>query len=110
AIAAGGSHTCALTAAAQQIHCWGSNDDGQLGDGTALGDTALAPAADRPVLASEIDDSPLTAIAIAAGASHTCAVRKDRKVMCWGSDMAGQLGEGTILQYSTPQPARILCP
>ena len=74
AVAAGLSHTCALSAAG--LWCWGSNSQGQLGVDTG---TSTAPVtAPMPV--------PLVAnpIAIAAGAQHTCAVRGTGAVLCWG--------------------------
>ena len=65
--------------------CWGSNDHGQLGDGTK--DSRKAPA----------DVSGLTAgvIALAAGTGHTCALKKDGSVQCWGLNDHGQLGNGS---------------
>jgi alpha-tubulin suppressor-like RCC1 family protein len=50
------------------------------------------------------------ALAIAAGAAHTCALKVDHTLVCWGSDEAGQLGEGAPLQLSVPQPTQISCP
>lgn len=35
-----------------------------------------------------------TALAIAAGYDHTCLVRDDRAVLCWGANHHGQIGDG----------------
>ena len=35
-----------------------------------------------------------TAIAIAAGDIHTCALLDDDTVKCWGANATGQLGQG----------------
>ena len=37
----------------------------------------------------------LTAAAITAGASHTCVLRSDSSVACWGKNDKGQLGIGS---------------
>jgi hypothetical protein len=40
---------------------------------------------------------PKKALAVAAGASHACALVEGGEVFCWGSDEGGQLGAGRVL-------------
>ena len=40
---------------------------------------------------------------VACGNSHTCAIRDDGNVWCWGSNMYGQLGMGAS-GGSSPNP------
>jgi alpha-tubulin suppressor-like RCC1 family protein len=39
---------------------------------------------------------------LALGLFHTCAIKADRTVACWGSQPTGQLGDGTATQRLTP--------
>ena len=91
AVAAGWGHTCAVTSAGAVL-CWGSNADGQLGDGTTT---------DRltPVVVSGLGNG---AAAIAAAPRHTCAVTCAGGVWCWGWNGSGQLGDGTTTDALTP--------
>ncbi len=92
-ITAGGSHTCALTAAGE-VYCWGSNRSGEAGIG-GYGDL---PAPVMPV-------NGLSGVsAITAGDSHTCALLTSGTVWCWGANWYGQLGDGTTTNRLTPVP------
>jgi alpha-tubulin suppressor-like RCC1 family protein len=91
-IAAGRNHTCAVRANST-VACWGNNDSGQIGDGT-IGANRLSP----------FTIPNLTGIvAIAAGEAHTCAlVAALGRVLCWGLNSSGQLGDGTTSSRPTP--------
>ena len=91
AVAAGESHTCALTAGGG-VKCWGNNEDGQLGDGTT---THRPTPVDVSGLGSGVS-------AVAAGEFHTCAVMAGGGVKCWGGNWDGQLGDGTTTSRSLP--------
>jgi len=92
AITAGFHHSCALIAGGT-VKCWGSNIYGQLGDGTTTNSNPRVL-----VVVSAIN----TAIGIAAGYHHTCAVPAVGQVKCWGENDYGQLGNGTIINSSVP--------
>lgn len=94
AVAAGANHTCALTGSGAVV-CWGLNDFGQLGvgHGQNVGDDESVSEASAVVIANPATPT-VVATALAAGASHTCALRSDGGVVCWGQNTFGQLGRG----------------
>ncbi|MFO0683381.1 MAG: hypothetical protein U0234_15090 [Sandaracinus sp.] len=85
-LAAGAQHTCARDGTGHVL-CWGSRHRGQIGDGGPPGD---AEPALHPVHVRDLDG----VVQISAGDAHTCAVRADGSVLCWGDDLHGQLGRG----------------
>ncbi|WP_028680694.1 Ig-like domain repeat protein [Salinispora arenicola] len=92
AVAAGDRHSLALTSTGTML-AWGENFIGQLGDGTT---TRRSPpvAVDLP--------TGTTVTAVAAGDRHSLALTSAGTVLAWGDNSAGQLGDGTTTDSSTP--------
>jgi alpha-tubulin suppressor-like RCC1 family protein len=93
AIGAGYEHTCALTDAGG-VTCWGSNAEGQLGNGSSA-DTHAPGVVDVSGLERGVS-------AIAAGGFHSCALTSAGGVKCWGSNEYGQLGDATTTSSAVP--------
>jgi alpha-tubulin suppressor-like RCC1 family protein len=73
------------------VRCWGLNTDGQLGDGSYIN-------RNRPVPVLQSAGIPLqNATWVTSGSRHSCATLGTGKVVCWGRDDAGQLGDGSFV-------------
>ncbi len=93
-VAAGDSFSLALSEEGQ-LYGWGANDSGQLGD-------ASFTSRSTPVAVKGPGD--VTFSEIAAGARHTVALDSDGNAYAWGSNKAGQLGNGTNSFSAVPAP------
>jgi len=88
-LAAGDNHTCAVQKN-QQVICWGSNQNGQLGVvGTDIVNAQQVPG---------LND----AVAVTAGNAHTCALLANRTMQCWGDNSHGQIGIAPDPALTTP--------
>jgi alpha-tubulin suppressor-like RCC1 family protein len=81
------------------VKCWGSNDRGELGDGTTKAKSLPTP----------VPGLQMGATVVAAGWQHACAV-VDGAVKCWGWNPYGQLGDGTTTDQRSPVPVVGLAP
>ncbi|AKT37437.1 EGF domain-containing protein [Chondromyces crocatus] len=101
-IALGRTHTCGIAdeSGLDQPLCWGWDNNGEQGNGAALG----AQTSPAPVVLPVPIDVPW--VEIATGYNHACAVRQDGTLWCWGRNASGQLGDGTLT--GRQQPVRAL--
>ena len=91
-IAVGMHHTCAVSGG--EVYCWGGNYYGQLGsDASEVMDPFPVP-----TLVAGL--SGITSVAV--GDMHSCALKDDGNVFCWGENGDGQVGNGTTTAALTP--------
>ncbi|MEI4235092.1 hypothetical protein [Roseovarius sp. D22-M7] len=89
-------HACAIKSD-DTLWCWGANDHGQVGVGVTGGDYQ-----------SPVQVSPGTTWKMVAaghwqnGDGHTCAIRSDDTLWCWGINSEGQLGIGSTVDQNAP--------
>jgi alpha-tubulin suppressor-like RCC1 family protein len=93
AISAGNQFSVALLRnyLSSYLWAWGSNSNGQLGNGTNT-DSAV------PVQVSLLANMT----AIASGETHAISLKGDGTVWAWGGNSNGQLGDGTTTARWTP--------
>ena len=92
-VAVGSNFACALAAGA--VYCWGSNDQGQLGNSTST--TSAVPVA--VIMSGVLTGKTITSIS--AGMYHACVVASGA-VYCWGYNNSGQLGNGSTTSAIVP--------
>jgi alpha-tubulin suppressor-like RCC1 family protein len=95
---ASGDHSLALKSDGT-VWAWGSNSDGQLGDGTTTNRPAPVQVAGQGTEGTGF----LTGIvSISAGYRHSLAIKSDGTVWAWGDNDIYQLADGTYTDRYTP--------
>ncbi len=95
AISAGSAHSLAIKTGGALV-AWGENGSGELGDGTNASRNIPVPVIG---MASGVT-------AVSGGGSHTLALKSDGSVLAWGSNLFGQLGDGTTT-FSANTPKQV---
>ena len=88
-------HSCAI-ALNGRAYCWGSGNNGKLGNGSTASYRVPVAVNTSGVLAGK------TIKQISAGENHTCAIASDDRAYCWGSNKNGQLGNGSTANSNVP--------
>ncbi len=93
--------TCALTTEGE-AYCWGVGRLGGLGADAA----DVCPVADgAPCALLPIRvDTQARFTDLAVGDEFACGVTADQRVLCWGANELGQLGDGTFVSRAEPRP------
>ncbi len=89
-IVAGAYHTTAIKSDGS-LWAWGSNGNGQLGDGSIVNKYF-------PVQVG----NDMNWTAISPGGAHTIALKSDGTLWAWGGNANGRLGDGTSTQRTAP--------
>jgi hypothetical protein len=84
-VSAGDGHTCAIRTDGT-LWCWGVNTNGEIGDGTTTLRTT-------PV---QVGATLKPWRSVSTGEDHTCALRSDQDIYCWGNNGAGQVGQNNV--------------
>ena len=97
AVREGGLFTMALTTKGQVL-AWGNNNYGELGDGTT--ENRAAPVRARL-------PKGVTVTAISAGYNSALALTSSGRVLSWGANIIGQLGDGGATDRHVPGYVRL---
>ena len=98
----GGNHGCLLHED-EQVRCWGSNGYGQV---------TLAPGYSssyaNPVTPDGLEDESM--LDLATGGRHSCAIKTDRTIHCWGHNAHGACGSGAANNLLSQAPRPVVAP
>lgn len=97
---AGGEYSCILTRSGQ-VKCWGRNNMGQMGNGASAWEAAIIPT----VVPDEAG-----VLGMSVGRGTTCLVDSNRRVLCWGDNFYGSVGDNGTAPRDNAAPPLEVCP
>ena len=92
-VASAWGHTCAVKTTGT-LWCWGQNRRGQLGIGTI----------DRRHGLPQQVGTGTDWHSVTTGGWHSCALTTAGAAYCWGHNMFGEVGDGTVVTRTRPTP------
>jgi alpha-tubulin suppressor-like RCC1 family protein len=95
-VTAGGSQTCGVRRG-NVLYCWGDNREGQVGI-ERIGPDGEVVVTEEPLTVTMANDW----IRVAAGDKHTCAIKREQPLSCWGRNDGGQLGLSSPAVVESP--------
>ena len=89
-------------------YAWGSNSNGQLGNGTTSYNAQTTPVRVKTPDRKTYPDLPkdFTYLQVSAGYDHSLALGSDGNAYAWGSNSNGQLGNNSGYNSSVPERVR----
>jgi alpha-tubulin suppressor-like RCC1 family protein len=105
AIAYGDGHACALKGG--EVWCWGDGRLGQLGDGNG----GVSHPDNDGATTHAVKMIGVTGVThVAAAGKSTCVRQADARVLCAGSNLQGELGQGPPTNARRPNPTPVNVP
>lgn len=95
AVDMGETHACA-TSQLNETWCWGRNNYGQLGTGDVT--------STKVPVKSVLWTNGRSTSSVVSGGLHSCALANNNSLNCWGRNSQGQLGDGSVIENTTPRP------
>lgn len=93
------SAVCPSGAYSRGVHCFGSNSEGQLGNGTLSDSSTIV----------KVQGLPGNIRSLSAGGNHNCVVDGLGRVFCWGANSHGESGAPPATSGGTP-PSYVATP
>ncbi|MFO0587122.1 MAG: hypothetical protein U0441_06280 [Polyangiaceae bacterium] len=97
-------HACALLKSGE-VACWG--DPAYTGQGKDVSNLDWNVREEMGKKVTRVKDIK-DAVQLSASGTHTCAVRKTKQIMCWGSNWSGELGDGSSDHRYAPVAVQLL--
>jgi alpha-tubulin suppressor-like RCC1 family protein len=97
-------------------YCWGNGEDGQLGNDVLIENDSASSNPGRRYTIQRVLETDATVPSVgswrtlAPGGYHTCGLKLDNSLWCWGKNEFGQLGVGGDLGLRVATPRRVSLP